>query len=117
MSFLGKLFGQKAGGKVPAVALVTDSFIMFDSDETLNGFATKVLQTKWPGLKLHHKAQIEAALSFKGGEDEAKATLEDLLQQAMDTVNLKRDQYNIEFFWVQSETPPIKVWCMAAFRR
>ena len=94
-----------------------DAFITFDSDEALNGFATKVLQSKWPGLKLHRKAQIEVAMGFKGSEDEAKAVLEDLLQQAVDTVSLKRDQYDIEVFLVQSQIPPAKVWCMAAIRR
>lgn len=104
MSFLGRLFGQKVGGKVPVVALACDTFIMFDSDDTLNEFAAQVLQNKWQGLKLHHKAQVEAAVSLKGGEDEAKAVLNDLLQQAVDTVRLEPDQYDAEFLWVQSQT-------------
>ena len=117
MSFLGRLFGGKAGGKVPAVALACDTFLMFDSDDALNGFATNVLQTKWPGLKLHKKAQIEVAMNYKGDEDEVEAVLKDLLQQAVDTIHLERDQYDLEFFWVQSQTIAAKVWCMAAIRR
>jgi len=109
MSFLGRLFGQKAGGKVPAVAFASDAFITFDSDKALNGFATKIVQSKWPGLRLHSKAQIEGAVGFKGSEAEAKAQLEVLLQQAVDTIGLEQGQYDVEFFSVQSQMPPAKV--------
>jgi len=117
MRLLGRTFGRKVGGNMPAVALVCDAFMTFDGDEALNGFATKALQSKWPGLTLDRQAQVEGAMGFTGSEDEAKALLKDLLQRAVSTVGLERAQYDVEFLSVQIEMPPAKVWCMVAVRR
>jgi hypothetical protein len=95
--------------------------LKFDSDEDLNGFATIILQSKWPGQKLHHGAQIETEMNFNGGDEEAKAILKRLLQQTVDAACLQRGQYRTEFRPARSEMlpsrraiPPRQVWSLIA---
>jgi HEAT repeat protein len=102
---------------VPAAAVVCDTFISFDSDEALNGFATGVMQSKWPGLQLAGDTHIEGAMGFSGSDDEAKTVLEDLLSRAAAAAALERADYEVTYFTARSEVPATKVWCMVALRR
>jgi len=116
--------GKQATGKediqVYAVALVTDVWMLFvdsDSDETLNNWVAKVLHAKWKGVNLPPKAQIEVEAGFKGGDDEARTKLGQMLQQAVATANLEPHKYEKEFFSVHSEAPiPTKIWCAVAVK-
>ena len=113
----GKLATGKEDMQVYAVALVTDLWMMFDSDETQNNWVAKVLYAKWEGVKLPPKAQIEVEVGFKGSDNEAKTKLGQMLQQAVATANLEPHKYEKEFFSVHSEAPiPTKVWCMTAVK-
>jgi hypothetical protein len=135
MSFLKNLFGKgeqnpaqaqtrpeskqvtgKEDIQVYAVALVTDLSMLFDSDETLNDWVANVLHTKWEGVKLPPKAQIEVEAGFTSSDDEAKTKLEPMLQQALATANLEPHKYEKEFFSVQGENLPMKVWCAVAVK-
>lgn len=111
-----ELAEEQPAGRVPAVALLCDAYISFDTDEALNGWAKQVLQSKWPGIELNAEAQIEAAMGFTGDPEAAKAELERLLKQAMATAGADREPYQARFFSSRSEMPPTKVWCMAAIK-
>lgn len=100
--------------QIPAVALVCDAFMMFDSDEALNTFATRIVQSKWPGLQLGRRTHVEGATGFSGGDEEARPVLDDLLTRAADAAGLERADYDVTYFTARSETPATKVWCMAA---
>lgn len=113
------LFGKRTtavGGKVPAVALVCDTYLAFDGDKALRGWATGVLRSKWPGVEVDRHAQVETVMGFDGGDDEAREQLESLLSQAMATAGADRAHYEVTFFTTRSEVPPSKVWCMAAVK-
>jgi hypothetical protein len=101
---------------MPAVAVVSDAFITFDSDEALNGFATGILQSRWPGSTLDPKAHIEGAMGFHGSEAEARVLLETLLKRAATAAGLGRAHYDAVFISARSQMPPAKVWCLVAVR-
>lgn len=107
----------KPGERVPAVALVYDADVIFDSDATLRGFATKILQSRWPAIQLDPSAPVEARMGFAGSDDQARTELRRLLQRAMATAGARSAQYDVVSFTARSEMPPIKVWCMAPIKR
>lgn len=132
MSFLKSLFGKgkqrptqthtiseskqgksDADVQVVAVALVSDMFMMFDSDDTLNKWVANILHLKWPGLKLPPKTHIEAAMGFKGGDDQVRVKLTQMLQQVIARTNLDEHKYVQESFSAHSELPPTRIWGVA----
>ena len=92
--------------QIGAVALVCEANITFDSDEALNGFAKKALQSKWTEIESSYNVQIEMTTGFRRSEDEVKSRLKELLQRAVDTVGLQQGQYEVEHLSVQIQAPP-----------
>lgn len=103
--------------RIPAVAIACDAHVVFDSDEALNGFATSVLQSKWPGLRLAADTHIEGAMGFSGSDDEANGVLDDLLNRAIAAAAVNRADCEVSYFTARSEAPPTKVRCMVAVKR
>jgi len=103
--------------RIAAVAIACDAFIAFDSDEALNGFATRIVQSKWPGLTLAANTRVEGAMGFSGSEDEADRELDKLLTVATEAAAVDRADCEISYFTADSEVPPTKVWCKVAVKR
>jgi hypothetical protein len=105
--------GMASTGTVPALALLCDAYINFDSDEALRGFAASVLRSRSPQLDVGANAPVEAATGFSGSDDQARAELIRLLGRAMSTAGADPQRYELMFFTARSEMPPAKVWCLA----
>jgi hypothetical protein len=103
--------------RIPAVAIACDAYIQVDSDEALNGWATSIVRSKWPGLRLAADTHIESAMGFSGSDDEAKRVLDDLLNRATAAAAVNRADCEVSYFTAGSEAPPMKVWCMVAVKR
>lgn len=114
------IFGRRetaVGAKVSAVAVLCDAYISFNDDQAIRVWATKILRSKWPGIEVAANVQVEAAMGFRGGEDEALAEVERLLRQAMATAGAPgRTHFEVldPVFTARSDMPPSKVWCAAA---
>lgn len=98
--------------KISAVAVVTDRYMMFDSDETLVNWVTQILRAKWMDAKAPKAERIEVTMRFKGNDDEIKVQLEKSLQNVMKDAHLKWQDPKKEVFSVNS--PAMKAWCMVA---
>ncbi|WP_420628187.1 hypothetical protein [Candidatus Leptofilum sp.] len=96
--------------QIGAIALVTDMWLTFDSDDTFNSWVQNVIQSKYPGLELPPRERINAEVGFKGEESKARAKLLKMLQQIVSETKLNHRAHYKEFFIAQSEIPPMKVW-------
>lgn len=97
---------------IVAVAIVTDKYITFDSDDTLANWAGQVLRAKWADAKVPKVERIEVTTHFKGTEDEIRGQLELSLQNVIRDAHLNWYFYKKDMF--SANNPAMNVWVMVA---
>ncbi len=102
------------GGTVLAVAVIFDSHVAFAGDATLQGYVEQLFRAKWPDIKMSQGLRVEVTMGFEGGDTEAGAELDRLLERAVATAGVARTCCELTSFAAQDATNNLKVWCKAA---
>ena len=97
-----------------AVAVIFDSHVAFAGDATLQGYVEQLFRAKWPDIKMSQGLRVEVTMEFQGGDTEAGAELDRLLERAVATAGVARTCCELTSFAAQDATNNLKVWCKAA---
>ena len=108
---------HKPVAQVVTAVLVCNAWLALNDTQASSDWALKIIQKRWPTIKLAAQSKIEVIVGYTGNAQKAKMNMADLLQILAQRIGYDLAHYQIEQFDIHWFDPDMEVWCLVALHR